>query len=48
MHGLFTWVHDLASSVHTSVEIMLRAYLQAFIIMLDESSNHNQHNRHTT
>ena len=50
VHGLFTRVHDLVSSVHASTEIMLRAYsqalLQACIIMLDESSNHNPHNCH--
>ena len=50
MHGLFTRVHDLVSSVHASTEITLRAYLralmQAYIIILDESLSHNPHNHH--
>ena len=51
VHGFFTCMHDLASSVHTGTEITLRAYSQAlaraYIIMLDESLSHNLHNRHS-
>ena len=30
MHSLFILMHDLTSSVHSSTEITLRVYLQAY------------------